>query len=135
METGKVTDVRLPLNVYPIHYDLELKPDMYGLDPTAFTFEGSVKILVNCTRPTMNVTLHVNKLELSPVMFTGMDGCATPQVLEQKEDKERQFLVVTFTSELQPGCKYTLETNFTGPLKDDLAGLYLSSYLKGNKTV
>ena len=38
---------------------------MYGNDPSKFTFEGHVKIEMNCSEPTSNVTLHINQLNVS----------------------------------------------------------------------
>lgn len=55
----QVTDVRLPNHVIPHHYSLELKPDFYGPDPNLFQFTGKVEILINCSRSTQEIVLHI----------------------------------------------------------------------------
>ena len=64
IEPPEPIDVRLPLNVYPLHYNLELKPDFYGPDPEAFSFEGKVEVFVECRVATNRIVLHVNKLTI-----------------------------------------------------------------------
>lgn len=58
-------DIRLPKALKPIHYILKVTPHMYGSDPSKFTFSGHVKIEMNCSEPTTNVTLHINQLNVS----------------------------------------------------------------------
>lgn len=60
---------------------------------------------------------------------------STPKYVKHTEDTERQFLIIEFDKETIPGAVYTLRMDFSGPLKDDLQGLYLSSYIENNKTV
>ena len=91
--------------------------------------------------PRTTSTLHANKLNIleGSVTFSATSSPAvtssSPAVTSWEEDKERQFLVVHLDREMKVGERYTLSLNFTGPLKDDLHGLYLSSYERGNKTM
>ena len=51
-------------------------------------------------------------------------------------DDERQFLTVHTSGQMMVGQNYTLTIpSFRGPLKPDLAGLYLSSYTRNNTTM
>jgi len=52
--------VRLPHNVVPDHYDVELNIDLDKLE-----FNGSVTILVTVREPTENVLVHVNKMNIT----------------------------------------------------------------------
>ena len=52
--------VRLPLNIVPDHYDVELNID---LDKSEFS--GNVTILVIVREPTENVLVHVNKMNIT----------------------------------------------------------------------
>lgn len=137
----KVKDVRLPTSVEPLYYDLELQPFMYSGNPDEFSFRGYVSVAILCHQPTDNVTLHANKLNIleGSVTFSATSSPAvtssSPAMTSWEEDKERQFLVVHLDREMKVGERYTLTLNFTGPLKDDLHGLYLSSYERGNKTM
>lgn len=54
---------------------------------------------------------------------------------ERTHDDERQFEIFSLDQDIRVGEKYYIEMNFTGPLKGDLAGLYLSQYERGNETV
>ena len=56
-ETPTPSTYRLPTSVIPHHYNVEIKPNIYGSDPTAFNFEGSVQIEVEITEKTQNITL------------------------------------------------------------------------------
>ena len=43
-------------------------------------------------------------------------------------DKDRQFVNFTLDTTLTVGTKYILSLGYTGPLENDLAGLYYSTY-------
>ena len=137
-EKTKVTDVRLPSSLEPLYYDLELQPFMYSDNPDEFSFRGYVSVVVLCRQATDNVTLHINKLSVleGSLTFSAQSPASSdPAVTSWEEDKERQFLVIHLDREMRVGERYTVALNFTGPLKDDLHGLYLSSYPRGNDTV
>ena len=51
------------------------------------------------------------------------------------EDLEREFLIIETNVQLTQGAMYVVEMSFEGPLVPDLAGLYLSSYSRGNDTM
>ena len=53
-------NVRLPENIVPDHYDVVLYIDLKKL-----VFFGDVSILVNVTKPTENVLVHVNKMNIT----------------------------------------------------------------------
>ena len=53
-------NVRLPDNIVPVHYDVVLYIDLKKL-----VFFGDVSILVNVTKPTENVLVHVNKMNIT----------------------------------------------------------------------
>jgi hypothetical protein len=57
---------RLPENVFPTNYKLEIQPilDEDGEIGTRFTALGRIWITVNCTADTMRVPLHSNTLDI-----------------------------------------------------------------------
>lgn len=133
-----VTDVRLTDDVIPEHYDLELRPDFYSGNMADFRSYGHVSIRVHCQRATSRIRLHVNALNISIATVTdAADGMEKP--LKQdggvSEDKLRQFLELRLSEPLEAGHKYLINLTFSGPLKDDLDGMYVSSYKRGNDTV
>ena len=92
------TDVRLPLNVIPVHYELMLRPDIYTGDNTTFSFSGDVTITITCMKATDVITLHINKLEIqqSDVTLSGMGGSTAPSVTRWSNDTSRQFMKVQY---------------------------------------
>lgn len=129
-------DVRLPRSNIPTLYDITLKPDIYSGHPEQFKFTGHITISFNCTEATTNITMHKNKLTVSEIKVTNqMTSGSAPGVVRQSEDKDRQFLIIHLDGQLQAGQQYSVEMDFVGDLTDDLAGLYLSSYKRGNQTV
>ena len=57
--------MRLPKWLIPVHYDIEMKPDIYRSDPEDFTNTGKVMIHMECKEPTKTVTIHINKLTVT----------------------------------------------------------------------
>ncbi|XP_056008322.1 putative aminopeptidase-2 isoform X2 [Ostrea edulis] len=134
---SSLKDVRLPRSVLPDLYTLELFPDIYQPSPANFTFSGSVKIDVRVVENTENITLHINKLtinESSVKVVAKVDGAVIP-ISSFKQDKDRQFFIILLRQPLQMGTNYSVSINFKGPLTDDLAGLYYSSYKRGDQTL
>lgn len=128
-------DVRLPRDVLPELYEIEIKPNMYGDNPTAFNFVGHVTIHVHCKASTSNITLHSNKLSIDHNKVKVAESSSghrqsVGQITVTRVDRDtaRQFVIVHLDQNLKQGHDYTLYMEFSGPLKDDLAGLYLSSY-------
>ncbi|XP_069101890.1 uncharacterized protein [Argopecten irradians] len=130
-------DVRLPRSVLPSLYELEIFPDFYKTDPKDFTFSGSVKIHISCVEATKNITLHVNTLtvEEAHIRLESVSGAPVPDIVKITHDEIRQFLILDLGSDLQSLEEYTLEMKFSGPLKDDMTGLYYSTYQEGSNTV
>ena len=62
-------NVRLPDSIVPVHYDVVLYIDLKKLE-----FHGDVVILVNVTKPTENVLVHVNKMNVSDVSVEKASG-------------------------------------------------------------
>jgi hypothetical protein len=132
----KLPDVRLPHSVLPELYTVELQPNMYEGPPERFTFNGTVRIRVKCHQTTSNITLHINKLNLTgTIHVSAVSSPFTIQYTRHDFDKERQFLIIYTSDALQQGHQYDLDMSFIGPLKDDLHGLYRSTYTRNNRPV
>ncbi|KAK3095167.1 hypothetical protein FSP39_010973 [Pinctada imbricata] len=128
-------DVRLPRNIKPDLYTVELQPNMYEGPAKDFTFNGTVKIKMICVISTPEVVLHINKLNITgSITLSAVDDSSFAYV-SHSFDSVRQFIIIRGNKDLIAGHNYTIEMSFIGPLKDDLHGLYLSSYKRGNKTV
>lgn len=126
-------DFRLPNDVIPLEYDVTIKPNMFNGNPDSFSFEGNVKIKIECKTPTNKVILHGNMLTISNVKFGAIAD--SKRTLPAPEfDPQRQFLTFRLNEFLQTSKTYELSMDFRGPLKNDMKGLYLSSYSHGGQT-
>lgn len=126
----KLTDIRLPRTLTPLQYDLEITPYLYTGDEKNFYFNGKVGITINCKEATKIVTLHANmlKIDFATVTLTQVTPKSDVQVVKMTEDKKRQFVHFFLSDDMVKGNEYILFMEFTGPLKTDLKGFYLSSY-------
>ena len=126
-------ELLLPTNLIPSHYNIQMKPDLYGNNPSLFKFEGSVEIFIECKEPTDKIILHVQSLNISDVQLTSSVS-NVPSVLAWTTDKGKQFLVIKLNADLLKGQAYVVSMKFVGPLKKDFFGLYLSTYKVGKET-
>lgn len=127
---------RLPTSLLPVHYTVILRPDLYSKVPANFSTPGYVRILINCTEETNNITLHINKITYDNSTIKVFNTNGNPVTINMvTENKELQFLIVHVTSNLMAGNMYTFEMNFTAGLVDDLAGLYYSTFDRNGTTM
>lgn len=120
------SNIRLPGDLIPTHYNLELRVDL-----EKFIFTGSVEIDVECKRDTDYVILHVNSLKISrsEVTITDVERGAFTEIYTQESVPVNQFHVLQTVNPLRARRKYKIKfEKFEGKLNDDLRGLYRSSY-------
>ena len=139
LQDKKGSSYRLPRSLIPSTYSLELLPDIYGADPSKFTFSGTVKIVVSCNEDTNNITLNSKKLTINEKsvkilsLSTG-SNMVNPEFQSLSYDEELQLVTFITRNQVIKGHNYSIEMKFTGPLLDDLQGLYYSSYKEENIT-
>lgn len=129
-------DVRLPTDLHPTYYNLELKPDIYGDDPDKFQFEGYVEIFLNCTKSTSVIVVQVKDMtipEHTIKVESVSPGHEAPKWTSTEEDKVRQFFKVNLDGPLTEGKQYVLKMRFMGPLSNSMEGIYWSSYEEGGE--
>ncbi|KAF5299269.1 hypothetical protein FQA39_LY02442 [Lamprigera yunnana] len=132
-KVNKTTDVRLPRSIIPEYYDIKLIP---FLQEGNFTFNGEVKIKLNVTENTTNITLHADELfidETSINVYDMSNDTSSISVRNIENDTEKQFLIINLTKELDAGKQYTLRILFIGTLNNLMQGFYRSSYLVNQK--
>jgi len=120
---------RLPRNVLPDRYELEITPD---LEQARFT--GTMAADVRVIEPVTQFVLNAKDLEVDDVHLTlEADRVVTGTVSYRRDDEQ---VVLTWPAEVPPGGA-TLTLHFTGTLNDQLAGLYRSTYqdAEGNRVV
>ncbi len=120
------TSQRLPDDVRPHRYDLELEPDL-----DAATFTGRVVIGVHVQRSTRRIVLHSLGLEISAasVQVVHGDGTASDAPVEAQVavDPASETAVLRLTRAVPPSAA-RIHLEFSGVLNDQLVGFYRSTF-------
>ncbi|XP_072004560.1 aminopeptidase N-like [Engystomops pustulosus] len=121
---------RLPKNLVPDHYDIDLRPVLIQNAQGLYVFHGESKAHFTCNVATQHVIIHSNKLNYTedPVLTDEAGGKIN--INKHFFVEKTHFLVLQLNEHLSPGSKYTLHTKFVGELADDLAGFYRSEYVE-----
>ncbi|XP_055604773.1 aminopeptidase N-like [Uranotaenia lowii] len=120
-------DYRLPLEVTPRHYDLEVHTHL-GDDNEGFRFEGRVKILVTANSDTNVVTLHAKNLTLDEDgIRVELNGREVPVASLTIQD-ETDFIIIQTRRKLLTGKNYTISIPFEADFGTAPVGYYRSSY-------
>ncbi|XP_043853706.1 aminopeptidase Q [Dromiciops gliroides] len=133
---------RLPSDVVPLHYDLELwiylRPDQ--IQQTAKTFGGRLSITVQCVSPTARVLLHSLSLDyegsrvLGPLP-EGPEADSEQQPVGQVEVNnfwkfpEMEYVVMELNETLKPDRHYVLQFDYSGLVNQNRReGLFSNFY-------
>jgi aminopeptidase N/puromycin-sensitive aminopeptidase len=108
---------RLPTNVHPQHYKLELAPYL-----AQASFEGSETIDVTLDAPSTTITLNALELKIRKVEATAGGGTQAATVTYDEPNNQATF---TFPQAL-PAGPVSLAIQYSGILNDKLRGFYLS---------
>ena len=128
---GPWCNIRLPTNVWPIHYDLFLHPNL-----TQGSYTGKVQIVTWVNSSTKYVLIHIRSMNITKhAIYKQKEGAAVDSidrgaqvaVRETKEFKGNEFFVFNMEQELEPG-KYVVVLEFEAVLSTELNGFYKSKY-------
>ncbi len=111
---------RLPRNVLPRRYDIDLEPEL-----DSASFMGSVRISLEVVEPVNCIVLNAAELSIGSVSVT-VDGEAV-SVSECTVDDAMERLTIDLDETLSPG-QAVVEIVFKGVLNDQLRGFYRSVY-------
>lgn len=114
---------RLPQNVVPVNYALELQPDL-----KTFTFKGRSIVDVNVTSETNKVLLNSAELSFDRAVFEAANGSTTIESANVTLCDDSEVATIVFGQSLPLG-KGKLHIDFTGVLNDKLKGFYRSKYI------
>lgn len=109
---------RLPRNVVPSHYVLELAPDL-----EKFTFAGREEVTLCVHEKTSEIQLHAADLEIFDSFVERVDG--TRLSAQVSFDAENEMAIFKFDGVIGIG-EWKLHNKFTGVLNDRLKGFYRS---------
>ena len=116
---------RLPENVLPNSYSIELEPSE---DMNSYT--GKMEIKASITKTTKEIILHSKDLEIKSATICVGTQCLLP-IIEKNEKLETISL-----KNMKPIPKGEIEIHieFKGKINDSLSGIYKSKYQVGEKT-
>uniref|UniRef100_G1N5A0 Uncharacterized protein n=1 Tax=Meleagris gallopavo TaxID=9103 RepID=G1N5A0_MELGA len=117
---------RLPSDVVPLHYDLDLQPNL-----TTLKFTGSVKIMVNVTQVTKKIVLHSSGLNITKATITSSGG-SQEKAVELLEYPLHDQIAVIAPESLLAGQNYTVNLEYSSNLSDTYYGFYKISYKDEN---
>ena len=130
------SSTRLPTNLWPEHYDVEIRPDFYPpLTSSQFFFDGWVTIHLRCDVPTTEIHLNFKQLSISTASIDVRDSTnGKINVAGISSDSSRQLFVIQLDRQLLATERIQVSMNFTGPLLRDNIGFYYSQYTEGGVT-
>ncbi len=112
------TPGKLPKDVVPVAYRLDLVPDL-----DALRFTGQEQIDIEVAAPTDTVTLDARNLSFDHVALLGEDGAKAKVTL----DKPAETASFQFPHPLAAG-KHTLDIAYAGPIPAEPHGLYYNDF-------
>ncbi|XP_069481390.1 aminopeptidase Ey-like [Ambystoma mexicanum] len=129
---------RLPKTLSPQHYDVELQPYLEKDPRGLYIFKGRSTVYFKCANPTNLVLVHSKKLNYTlqgrfHVSLSAVEGSSAPSIRRTWLEEQTQYLGVELSGNLERGRSYSLYSEFTGELAEDLAGFYRSEYTEGNQ--
>lgn len=118
-------NLRLPVNVEAIHYDITLYPDFY--DNGWFYGNESVEMFIK--QETSHILIHFNFLNITRIVLRNNQ---TNEIIVPNRTftyEPNQFLVVETVMPLKAGTVVKLELQFDGSLTRAIIGFYKSTYI------
>ncbi|KAF1751076.1 hypothetical protein GCK72_017628 [Caenorhabditis remanei] len=125
----KITNTRLPTNLYPLEYTLNLTTFLPGYAWEAnerdLSFEGTVFIKLGVNETTNKVVLHSDSLEIYNAVVNDINS-SNLTVTTWEAFPEDQFIILYLNREVNPNEQFEIIVNFSGKLRDDMKGFYIT---------
>ncbi|KAM6076076.1 glutamyl aminopeptidase [Chlamydotis macqueenii] len=130
-ETGDWRHFRLPTYVKPVHYDLEMKPEMEN-----DIYTGTVSISIALETSTSYLWLHLRETKITEMPTLRKSSGQQIAVNDCFEYKPQEYIVMkaeaklSVTDESDP---YILTLKFQGWLNGSLVGFYRTTYTENGQ--
>lgn len=136
-ENGDWSQFRLPSYIYPLHYDVEIQPE---LDKD--TYNGTVTIWLKLTRTgTKHLWLHIRENRIIAQPRLRDRNNQEISIKHCFEFRRQEYLVLEANQELHANANdeslddtYRLTLQFAGQLNGSLVGFYRTTYQENGVT-
>ncbi|XP_070160927.1 aminopeptidase N [Polyergus mexicanus] len=126
---------RLPDDVVPTNYVIELTPYLDTIDEKNFTFDGHSEIDLDIKRNTTTITFHAKQLKFNEEDVNLKIDNKNISIENITLNEQKDFVTLTLKEQITSQMKGKLILNYSGVLRnDELRGFYNSSYQKENET-
>ncbi|KAL8206923.1 UNVERIFIED_CONTAM: hypothetical protein K2H54_035295 [Gekko kuhli] len=127
-DSGDWRNFRLPLYINPLHYDLELIPEM-----EADRYTGTVTISIMVNEPAGHLRLHLRETKITEMPLLMKSSGEPITVKRCFEYEPQEYIVIEAEEELLPNT-YFLTMKFQGHLNGSLVGFYRTTYIENGMT-
>ncbi|OXB83635.1 UNVERIFIED_CONTAM: hypothetical protein H355_015283 [Colinus virginianus] len=126
----RVSVRRLPRDLLPLRYELQLWPRVRPGQEGSLGFSGQVNITVRCRRDARSVELHSAGLRSHEAAVRGpLPHAGTAVEVEGlRLEEENELAVLELREPLLAGRCYVLQLRFQGRLQESREGLFLTRY-------
>ncbi|NXJ94602.1 AMPE aminopeptidase, partial [Corythaixoides concolor] len=131
-ETGDWINFRLPTYISPVHYDLEIKPEI-----ESDIYTGTVNISITLERSTNYLWLHLRETEITEMPTLQKSSGQQITLSDCFGYDPQEYLVVEAEEELSvtdESDPYILTLKFQGWLNSSLDGFYRTTYTENGET-
>lgn len=115
-------DIRLPIFIRPVSYDLELTPNL-----TTLEVRGIIKLIFQVTEETDYIVFHCKNISITSKTIN-----EKLKVVKILEFPKRDQLYLETNRAMRPGRTYSIRLKFEYNLTEALEGFYLSTYQDSN---
>jgi aminopeptidase N len=117
----ETTPGKLPKDVVPLSYDIQLKPNIEKL-----TFSGSETVILNVRKPVKTITLNVNTITIGSAKLLTADG-KIEQDARVTIDAKEEAATLAFDTEI-PSGRHQISVEFAGKVNEAPQGLHYARY-------
>ena len=118
----KPNPYRLPPGVEPLHYDIELQPNLAD-----FMFSGKETVGISILEPTSKVVLHALDLKVADAAIRSPTSSEPLKPQRISRSRKMETITLDFGQPL-PAGPAELNLKFKGELNDKMHGFYRTSY-------
>ncbi|XP_009930430.2 glutamyl aminopeptidase [Opisthocomus hoazin] len=130
-ETGDWIHFRLPTYVKPVHYDLEMKPEM-----EQDNYTGTVSISIALEKSTSYLWLHLRETKITEMPTLQKSSGQQIALNDCFEYESQEYIVMKAEAELSvtnENDPYILTLKFQGWLNGSLVGFYRTTYTENGE--